>query len=122
MLLKSQSWSAALATTVVAAAQTVLGKPAPAPLELAAAAVPSFSYNRTHFLLHGQPFRIIGGQMDPQRIPHQFWRDRLVTAKAMGVNTIFTYPFWNELEPKQGDWRSHEPQNDIAFTIGDHSA
>lgn len=103
--------SLATCAAVVAAAQVVLGKPVSVDH---LADTPAFSYNRTHFLLHGEPFRIIGGQMDPQRIPHQFWRDRLVTAKAMGLNTIFTYPFWNELEPKQGDWRSHEPQNDIA--------
>ena len=109
MLFSSYLWAIVAAAT---SAQTVLGV-----VDSSKGSLPddsAFTYNRTHFLLHGEPFTIIGGQMDPQRIPHQFWRDRLSKARAMGLNTIFTYPFWNELEPKQGDWRSDEPQNDIA--------
>lgn len=101
-----------IATTVVAV-QTVMGLPDAAKTSHSPK-IDAFTYNRTHFLLHGEPFTIIGGQMDPQRIPYQFWRDRLVKAKAMGLNTIFTYPFWNELEPEEGHWRSHQPQNDVA--------
>ncbi|CAH0057379.1 unnamed protein product, partial [Clonostachys solani] len=78
------------------------------------AAVPAFTYNATSFLLHGKPYTIIGGQMDPQRIPHQYWRDRLSKARAMGLNTIFSYIFWNNLEPAQGLWLSEDPQNDVA--------
>jgi hypothetical protein len=74
----------------------------------------SFTYNRTSFLLNGKPFQIIGGQMDPQRIPPEYWRDRLSKARAMGLNTIFSYVFWNLLEPVQGTWMSSEPANDIA--------
>jgi hypothetical protein len=74
----------------------------------------SFTYNRTAFLLNGKPFQIIGGQMDPQRIPPEYWRDRLSKARAMGLNTIFCYVFWNLLEPVQGTWTSSQPANDIA--------
>lgn len=77
-------------------------------------AIPPFTYNRTTFLLHGKPFQIIGGQMDPQRIPHQYWRDRLSKARAMGLNTIFSYVYWNLLEPEMGRWTWHDAQNDIA--------
>lgn len=76
--------------------------------------VPAFTYNETQFLLHGKPFVMVGGQMDPQRIPPEYWRDRLIKAKAMGLNTVFIYTFWNMLEPKQGEWTSHQPENDIA--------
>lgn len=51
--------------------------------------------------------------MDPQRIPPQYWRDRLKKARAMGLNTIFSYAFWNMLEPVQGNWVSTD-ENDIA--------
>ncbi|KAI1467868.1 glycoside hydrolase family 35 protein [Daldinia caldariorum] len=68
------------------------------------AALPAFTYDRRSFLLHGQPYVIVGGQMDPQRIPPGYWRDRLVKAKAMGLNTIFSYVYWNLLEPKPGQW------------------
>lgn len=52
--------------------------------------------------------------MDPQRIPSEYWRDRLSRARAMGLNTIFSYVFWNLLEPIQGTWTSSEAANDIA--------
>jgi beta-galactosidase GanA len=68
------------------------------------AANPSFGWNRTDFLLDGEPYRIIGGQMDAQRIPYQLWHDRLYKARAMGLNTIFSYVFWDQLEPTQGEW------------------
>ncbi|KAJ9143052.1 Beta-galactosidase [Pleurostoma richardsiae] len=32
----------------------------------------------------------------------------------MGLNTIFSYIFWNNLEPTQGLWLSEDPQNDVA--------
>lgn len=55
-----------------------------------------------------------GGQMDPQRIPPDYWRDRLSKARAMGLNTIFSYVYWNLLEPEQGQWLNSEPSNDIS--------
>ncbi|KAI1201007.1 family 35 glycoside hydrolase [Nemania serpens] len=66
---------------------------------------PAFTYDRTSFYLHGSPYVIIGGQMDPQRIPAAYWRDRLAKARAMGLNTIFSYVYWNLLEPNPGEWR-----------------
>ncbi|KAK2614853.1 hypothetical protein N8I77_001649 [Diaporthe amygdali] len=73
-----------------------------------------FTYDNSSFFLHGEPFTIIGGQMDPQRIPPEYWRDRLSKASAMGLNTIFSYVYWNLLEPEPGQWRSNEPSNDVA--------
>ncbi|KAF2095337.1 putative beta-calactosidase [Rhizodiscina lignyota] len=84
------------------------------PTSTQSASSPSFTYNSKTFLLNGSPYQIIGGQMDPQRIPPQYWRDRLTKARAMGLNTIFSYVFWNLLEPVQGTWTSAEPANDIA--------
>jgi beta-galactosidase GanA len=36
------------------------------------------------------------------RIPREYWRSRLKMAKAMGLNTVTTYVFWNVHEPKPG--------------------
>lgn len=77
------------------------------------AAAPAFTYDSRSFLLHGEPYIIIGGQMDPQRIPPEYWRDRLAKARAMGLNTIFSYVYWNLLEPEQGQWKIGEESNDI---------
>ncbi|EGX89953.1 beta-calactosidase, putative [Cordyceps militaris CM01] len=73
----------------------------------------SFSYNRTDFLLNGQPFQIIGGQMDPQRILPEYWTHRLKMARAMGLNTIFSYLYWNLHEPRPGAW-DFSGRNDVA--------
>ncbi|KYK60836.1 beta-calactosidase [Drechmeria coniospora] len=72
----------------------------------------NFTYNARQFLLNGEPFQIIGGQMDPQRIPKQYWRSRLRMARAMGLNTIFSYIFWNNLEPRRGRW-DFDDRNDL---------
>jgi beta-galactosidase len=55
-----------------------------------------------HFVLDGQPLQIISGEMHYARIPREYWRDRLKKARAMGLNTISTYVFWNVHEPKPG--------------------
>ncbi|PHH76364.1 hypothetical protein CDD80_1575 [Ophiocordyceps camponoti-rufipedis] len=73
----------------------------------------NFTYDETHFFLDGKPFQIIGGQMDPQRIPRAYWRHRLQMARSMGLNTIFSYVFWNKLEPEPGRWDFGDT-NDIA--------
>ncbi len=95
-------WSSAAATaaTLVASVDT-----------------PAFSYNANSFLLHGEPYVMIGGQMDPQRVPPDYWRDRLAKARAMGLNTIFSYVYWNMLEPRaDGRWMGGNGSgvNDIA--------
>lgn len=86
----------------------------PLPSTTKNAAVPAFTYNATTFLLHGEPYQIIGGQIDPQRIPKPYWRDRLARVRALGLNTIFPYIFWNLLEPEQGQWLNEDDSNDIA--------
>ncbi len=55
-----------------------------------------------HFVLDGKPFQIISGELHYERIPREYWRDRLKKARAMGLNTISTYVFWNLHEPKPG--------------------
>ena len=54
------------------------------------------------FLLDGKPFQIISGEMHYPRIPREYWRVRLRMARAMGLNTISTYVFWNLHQTKPG--------------------
>ena len=62
----------------------------------------SFEVVGDHFELDHKPFQIIAGEMHYERIPHQYWRQRMEMAKAMGLNTIATYVFWNVHEPEPG--------------------
>lgn len=69
-------------------------RPAPSPH--------TFAVGDSAFLLDGRPFQIIAGEMHFSRIPRAYWRDRLRMAKAMGLNTVATYVFWNVHEPAPG--------------------
>jgi beta-galactosidase len=71
---------------------------------------------RDHFMLDGKPFRIIAGEMHYPRIPREYWRARLKMAKAMGLNTITTYVFWNAHEAEPGHY-DFSGQNDVAEFI-----
>lgn len=54
------------------------------------------------FVVDGKPLQIISGEMHYARIPREYWRDRMRKARAMGLNTISTYIFWNLHEPRPG--------------------
>ena len=43
------------------------------------------------FRLHGKPFRVLSGAMHYFRIVPEYWRDRLLKLKAMGLNTVETW-------------------------------
>lgn len=74
--------------------------------------------NHGHFVLDGKPVQIISGEMHYPRIPRPYWRDRLLKAKAMGLNAVTVYAFWNVHEPHPGQW-DFSGQDDIAQFIRD---
>ncbi len=65
------------------------------------------------FELNGKPFRIVSGEMEYARIPRADWRDRLRKARAMGLNAVTVYVFWNLHEPRPGVY-DFSGQNDVA--------
>jgi beta-galactosidase len=73
----------------------------------------TFALADSAFLLDGKPMQIISGEMHCYRIPRAYWRMRMKMAKAMGLNTIGTYVFWNAQEPEQGKY-DFTGNNDIA--------
>ena len=64
----------------------------------------SFSIGAESFLLNGKPFVIRCGEMHFARIPKEYWVHRLKMAKAMGLNTVCEYLFWNMHEPQPGQF------------------
>ena len=55
----------------------------------------SFEIKGGNFLYNGKPIQIHSGEMHYARIPQEYWRHRLKMLKAMGLNTVATYVFWN---------------------------
>ena len=76
--------------------------PALLPSAGAQAAPHTFGYAGEHFLLDGEPFLIISGEMHYPRVPRLYWRDRMRKLRALGLNTLCTYVFWNLHEPEPG--------------------
>jgi len=66
----------------------------------------TFAVGETDFLLDGQRLQIRCGEIHAPRVPREYWRHRLQLCKAMGLNTVCAYLFWNMHEPRQGafDW------------------
>ena len=73
----------------------------------------TFAVQDGKFLLDGKPFQVISGEMHYQRIPREYWRERFRMAKAMGLNTVTTYVFWNVHEPRPGAY-DFSGNNDVA--------
>src|SRR5690349_14402800 len=75
-----------------------------------------FALGDSVFLLDGKPFQMISGEMHYSRVPREAWRQRMRMAKAMGLNTIGTYVFWNVQEPEKGRF-DFSGNNDIAAFV-----
>jgi beta-galactosidase len=76
----------------------------------------SFALGDSVFLLDNKPFQMICGEMHYSRIPREAWRQRMKMAKAMGLNTIGTYVFWNMQEPEKGKF-DFSGNNDVAAFV-----
>jgi beta-galactosidase len=76
----------------------------------------TFQIENGDFSLDGKPFQIISGEMHYTRIPREYWHARLRMARAMGLNTITTYVFWNMHEVQPGVY-NFSGQRDIAEFI-----
>ncbi|HEX7817174.1 beta-galactosidase family protein [Dyella sp.] len=77
---------------------------------------PVVTVSGDHFMREGKPYQIISGEMHFQRIPRPYWTDRLRKAKAMGLNTVTTYVFWNLIEPEKGRF-DFTDNNDVAAFV-----
>jgi beta-galactosidase len=76
----------------------------------------TFTLGDTTFLLDGKSFQMISGEIHYPRVPREAWRARMKMAKAMGLNTIGTYVFWNLHEPEKGQY-DFSGNNDIAAFV-----
>ena len=82
---------------------------------------PRFATEGKHFTRAGQPYQIISGAIHFQRIPRAYWKDRLLKARALGLNTVETYVFWNLVEQHQGRF-DFSGRNDVAGFVREAAA
>ncbi len=73
----------------------------------AAASASRFAIGDNDFLLDGKPLQIRCGELHFARVPREYWGHRLKAIKAMGLNTVCAYLFWNYHEWREGkyDWK-----------------
>ena len=94
-------------TVVAAVAMTVCS---------AAVAAPrggTFTTGDKTFLLNGQPFVVKAAELHYPRIPRPYWEHRIKMCRALGMNTVCLYVFWNIHEQREGEY-DFTGQNDIA--------
>jgi beta-galactosidase len=88
----------------------------PAFAQSPATAPHTFTIEGEHFALDGKPFKLLSGELHYARIPREYWHARLKMAKAMGLNTVATYVFWNIHEPTPNHF-DFSGNNDVAAFI-----
>ncbi len=64
----------------------------------------TFEIGEDAFLLDGKPFQIRCGELHSTRVPREYWQHRLQMCKAMGLNTVCAYLFWNFHERQPGEF------------------
>ena len=64
----------------------------------------TFTQGDGTFLLDGKPFIVKAAELHYARIPREYWDHRIKMCKALGMNTICAYVFWNYHEPQPGVW------------------
>lgn len=73
----------------------------------------TFEAGKGSFLLNGEPFVVKAAELHYPRIPRAYWEHRIKQCKALGMNTICLYVFWNfhEEKPEEFDFTG---QKDLA--------
>ena len=76
----------------------------------------SFEIGEGTFLRNGEPYVIKAAELHYPRIPKEYWDQRIKLSKALGMNTVCLYTFWNVHEPKEGEF-DFSGQKDIRSFI-----
>ena len=96
--------------TTLALAATALFVPANAN---AASKSGDFTVGKGTFLLNGEPFIVKAAEVHYPRIPQAYWDHRIKMCKALGMNTVCIYVFWNIHEQSE-DHFDFTGNNDVA--------
>lgn len=64
----------------------------------------TFEAGKNTFLLNGKPFIVKAAEVHYPRIPREYWEHRIEMCKALGMNTLCLYVFWNLHEETPGNY------------------
>ncbi len=73
----------------------------------------TFTVGKGTFLLNGEPFIVKAAEVHYPRIPRPYWEHRIQMCKALGMNAVCIYIFWNIHEQKEGQF-DFTGNNDVA--------
>ena len=73
----------------------------------------TFEAGNGTFLLNGNPFVVKAAEIHYPRIPKPYWEHRIKMCKALGMNTVCIYIFWNIHEQREGQF-DFTVNNDVA--------
>ncbi len=73
----------------------------------------TFTVGDKTFLLNGQPFVVKAAEVHYPRIPRPYWEHRIQMCKALGMNAVCIYIFWNIHEQQEGVF-DFTGNNDVA--------
>lgn len=73
----------------------------------------TFTTGDKTFLLDGKPFVVKAAEIHYPRIPRPYWEHRIKMCKALGMNAVCIYIFWNIHEQAEGK-SDFTGQNDVA--------
>ena len=73
----------------------------------------NFTVGDKTFLLNGEPFVVKAAEIHYPRIPRPYWEHRIRMCKALGMNAVCIYIFWNIHEQREGQF-DFTGQNDVA--------
>ena len=86
------------------------------PTAASAKKVETFEVGNKTFLLNGKPFMVKAAEVHYPRIPRPYWEQRIKMCKALGMNTLCLYVFWNIHEQEEGKF-DFTGNNDVAEFI-----
>ena len=62
----------------------------------------TFEIGDQKFLLNGDSFTVKAAEVHYPRIPREYWEHRIEMCKALGMNSVCIYIFWNIHEQQEG--------------------
>ncbi len=100
-LLKTLALAAMMLSAPAAMSAAPVGKPG------------TFTVGDKTFLLNGEPFIVKAAEVHYPRIPRPYWEHRIKMCKALGMNAVCIYIFWNIHEQREGQF-DFTGNNDVA--------